>query len=82
MDNRIVLKFEDIKCNPKEELSELCKKLEIPWSDSLMSTTHHDGKTYTYNNGKKDVRDFDLTPVYNNYEEYFSEFDRFRITLI
>lgn len=82
MDNRIVLRFEDIKCNPKEELSELCKKLEIPWSDSLMSTTHHDGKTHTYNNGKKDVRDFDLTPVYNNYEEYFSEFDRFRITLI
>lgn len=80
--NRIVLRFEDIKCNPREELLELCRKLEIPWSDSLMSTTHHDGNLWTYDNGEKIVQDFDLAPVYNNNEEYFSEFDRFRLVLI
>ena len=34
-----------------------------------------------YDNGIKKIRDFDLTPVYHTYEEYFSEFDRFRIIL-
>lgn len=81
-DNRIVLRFEDIKCNPKEELSDLCRKLGIPWSNSLMSTTHHNGQVWTYDNGRKKMQDFDLSSVYYNYEEYFSEFDRFRIALI
>lgn len=81
-DIRMVLRFEDIKCNPDVELLKFCRKLGIPWSDSLMSTTHHNGMAWVYDNGEKRVQDFDLTPVYNKYEEYFSEFDRFRIMLI
>ena len=80
--DRIVLRFEDIKLYPRETLSELCSKIGVPWSETLMSTTRDNGRAWVYDNGRKCIQDFDLTPVYNNYEEYFSEFDRFRITLI
>ena len=80
--DRIVLRFEDIKCNPQEKLGELCSKLGIPWSEALMSTTQKNGRAWVYDNGRKRIQDFDLTPVYNQYEEYLSEFDRFRIALI
>ncbi len=78
---RLVVRFEDLKCKPREELDRICREWEIPWSDSLMETTTG-GKKCFYDNGDKQVHDFDLGPVYNQYEEYFSEFDRFRITLI
>ncbi len=78
---RMVVKFEDLKCNSKEELYKLCQKWEISWADSLMETTIY-GRASVYDNGTKKVKDFDLSPVFNQYEEYFSEFDRFKITLI
>lgn len=62
-------------------MQKLCSGWDISWSDTLMSTTRL-GEIFVYNNGEKDVTNFDLTPVYNTYEEYFSEFDRFRIALI
>ncbi len=74
---RITLRFEDLKCNPKEELSALCNELDIVWSDSLLETTVHGKVAYLWG-----VTGFDLKPVYYTYEEYFSSFDRFRITLI
>lgn len=78
---RLVVRFEDLKCSPREELDRICREWEIPWSDSLMETTMC-GKTTSYDNGNRQIQGFDLEPVYNQYEEYFSEFDRFRITLI
>ncbi len=78
---RLVVRFEDLKCRPREELDRLCREWEIPWSDSLMETTIY-GKRAAFYNYKTMVQDFDLQPVYNQYEEFFSEFDRFRITLI
>lgn len=75
--NRITLRFEDLKCKPKEELSVLCNKLDIAWSDSLLETTVHGKVSSLWG-----VTGFDLKPVYNIYEEFFSSFDRFRITLI
>lgn len=78
---RFIVRFEDLKCRPREELRRLCGEWEIPWSESLMHVTIH-GKEWLYGSGEKKVKDFDLTPVYNLYEEYFSEFDRFKITLI
>lgn len=75
--NRITFRFEDLKCRPKEELSVLCSKLDIAWSDSLLETTIH-GKTSSL----WGITGFDLKPVYYTYEEFFSSFDRFRITLI
>lgn len=78
---REVVRFEDLKLNPRKVLSELCRKWEIPWSETLMETTRY-GQKCEYDNGHKKVQDFDLGPVYNNYEEYFSAFDRFRLTLL
>lgn len=74
---RLVIRFEDLKCNPKKELLAICDELGIAWSDTLLETTRH-GVQSSY----RGVSGFDLKPVYNTYEEYFSEFDRFRISLI
>lgn len=78
---RYVFRFEDIKLNPREELLSLCEAWGIPWSETLMETTQY-GKKAEYDNGYKMVSDFDLQPVYNNYEEYLSEYDKLRINLI
>lgn len=78
---RWIIRFEDLKCEPEKELHKLCADWNIAWSDTLMSTTRL-GEAFVYKNGEKDVTNFDLSPVYNTYEEYFSEFDRFRIALI
>ncbi len=78
---QIHIQFEDLKKRPEEVLNQLCELWEIPWSDTLMHTTLN-GQRNVYFNGYKQISDFDLSPVYNLYEEYFSEFDRLRITLM
>lgn len=70
--NRIVMKFEDLKLNPQKELRRFCDESGVEWADALL-----DVKTSYYG-----VTGFDLAPVYRTYEEYFSAFDRFRISLI
>ncbi len=74
---RVTIRFEDLKCNSKSELRKLCFAWEIAWEDTLLETTVHGEKDY-YGN----ITGFDLEPVYRTYEEYFSSFDRFRISLI
>ncbi len=69
---RIVLRFEDLKLNPKQEMGEFCEKTGLVWSDMLLNV-----KT-----SYKSVSGFDPAPVYRTWEEYFSSFDRFRISLI
>ncbi len=78
--DRLVIKFEELKCNSKETLELICKRWGIAWSDTMMATTRN-GEKEEYYNGEHMVSDFDLTPVYNIYEKYFSEFDRFRLSL-
>lgn len=79
--SRMVIKFEDLKRYPSEILLEICQKWDIVWSKVLLQTTEK-GKKSNYDNGEKLVEGFDLEPVYNNYEKYFSEIDRLRIMLI
>ncbi len=74
---RIVIRFEDLKCNPKKELLLLCDALEIDWSDTLLETTWRGKESYY-----EGITGFDLRPVYTTYNEYFSTFDIFRISLI
>lgn len=71
------MRFEDIKTKPMQKLMEVCKILDIAWADSMLQTTNS-GKPLLYSGG---VSDFDLKPVFNKYEDYFSEFDRFRISI-
>lgn len=77
---KVVVRFEDVKCRPEEELGRICKEWGIPWSDSLLGTTSH-GEDLVYDNGKRKVVGFDLEPVYNTYEEYFSETDKLKIAI-
>jgi len=79
--DRLVIKFEDLKLDPFHVLSEICDKWQIKFRDSLMETTCR-GEKYIYHNGEREIKDFDLKPVYDTYEKYFSVFDRFRIILI
>ncbi len=72
-----ILKFEELKCNPRETLIRLCEWLGISYSDILMETTVHGEKAFY--DGK--ITGFDIKPVYNLYEEYFTVFDRMRISI-
>lgn len=79
--DRINVRFEDLKISPKETLTYICNELGILWSDNLGDTTFY-GERAEYPSGKEIISGFDLKPVYNLYEEYFSEFDRFRINML
>ncbi len=70
------MRFEDIKVNPREKLSEVCERLGIKWSDAMMQTTSA-GAPLAYRGSV----DFDLKAVFNDYEDFLSEFDRFRISI-
>ena len=72
------VKFEDLKSEPKEVFLHICEWLKIPFADSLLETTAH-GKTAFYDGV---ITGFDMKPVYNLYEEFFSAFDRMRICMI
>ena len=78
---RVIVKFEDLKSSPKKTLKKICSNWGITWSDSLMMTTRNGKKEFFYN-GVAQISDFDLQPVHNLNETYFSEFDRLRIMII
>lgn len=80
--DRMAVKFEDLKCNPKETLERICDGWGMAWSDTLLQTTQHGRQGVVYYNGIQNISGFDLGPVYNTYENFFSEFDRFRLMLI
>ena len=71
--------MEDIKLHPKTELLKLCEELRIPWSDTMTHTTKN-GYEWSYYSGG--TVDFDIKPVFNPYEEFLSEFDCFRISIV
>lgn len=76
--DRLTVRFEDLKCEPRSVLTDICNRLGIPWAESLMRTTCH-GKKDSWFNAEQVVSDFDLRPVYDTYEKYFTELDRLRI---
>lgn len=73
----IEIKFEDLKCEPKRELLAFCEAIGIAWSDTLLATTLH-GNTVAYGN----ISGFDVKPVHNTNDDYFSIFDHFRISVL
>ncbi len=78
---RLVIKFEDLKYNPEKLLLKICEQWNIEWSETLLTTTRN-GEVSYFDNGKKFITGFDLKPVHNLNERYFSEFDRFRMMII
>lgn len=80
---KIAIKFEDIKAFPIEVLSKFCEKLDIPWQDSLLQTTFHGETTsYSFVGNHPSVSGFDMQPIVNSYDEYFTGFDKLRIGII
>lgn len=79
--DRLIVKFEELKCSPLKVLAEICAKWDIKWSDTFLITTFN-GKKDSYNNGERLVSDYDIRPVYNMNEKYLSEFDRIRMMII
>lgn len=79
--DRLIIKFEDLKCKPREMLTRICDRWGVPWSDTLMQTTK-DGAEYVYSDTMQRVSGFDLQPVYNTYDNFFSELDRLKIMLM
>lgn len=70
------LRFEDIKVSPRDKLIEICEWFGISWSDSMLKTTRN-GEGWEWFG----AADFDLRPVFKKSEAFFSEFDRFRISV-
>lgn len=75
---RVILRFEDLKLESKETWEKFCDKIGIPWSNTLLYTTRF-GKESYYDNGAKRVTGYDLGPVYRDYADLFSPFDKMRI---
>lgn len=71
------MRFEDIKLHPREELTKVCERMKIPWSDTMLHTTIC-GKPSVFLGSK----DFTLRPVFDRREKYFSLFDQFRISVL
>lgn len=77
-----VIRYEDIKTNPKAALYSLCEHFNIPWSDELLRCTRN-GKPTIYNDAGTVISDFDLKPLSADYYgEYLNAFDRFRIEVL
>ena len=74
--SELKLRFEDIKVNPKTELMKVCRLMDIAWSDNLLRTTQT-GKPHSFHG----VADYDLRPVFTEYPDSLSSFDRFRISI-
>lgn len=78
----VIVRFEDLKLNPRATLSSLIKFFDIPWSDNLLQTTWlgylRDGISTDFSHFKG----FDPTPVYKTYSHLLSNFDKYRIELL
>ena len=73
------VRFEDVKLAPERTLKKIVEEIGINWNESLLTSTMG-GQEYTYGlNTQYKVTGFDIKPVYNMYDEYFSAFDRFRL---
>lgn len=71
------MRFEDIKLHPKEKLLNICDRMGISWSETMMHTTSCGEAAVIFGS-----QDFTLKPVFDKSEKYFSAFDQFRIAVI
>lgn len=78
--DKITIRFEDLKIYPKEMLGYICKKIHISLDEKIFNFTDQENKKIARTWGLKSM--FDLKPVYYNYDEYFSSFDRFRLDIL
>lgn len=78
--DRITIRFEDIKLFPKEVLAYVCKEINLPLDEQIFYKTEKEDKRAAGYWGLQGI--FDVKPVYYNYEEYLSSFDRLRLDIL
>lgn len=78
-----VIRFEDLKLEPKATLESLCDFFDLPWSDMLLKVTCN-GRDFSMSGDITSVgiKGFDTRPVYNRHERVISEYDYYRLSLL
>ncbi len=77
-----IIRFEDLKMNPKATLESLTDFLDLPMTDSLFQTTWCGLSRAGVDTENKLFEGFDIKPLYNAYDKYLSVFDKYRIECI
>lgn len=77
-DNIVAVRLEDLHLNSEETLNKLCAFLKIKWNSSLLESTFNGLKWWNFRDTLK-VNGFNKSIVNRNYDEFFTNFDRFRI---
>lgn len=75
------VRFEDVKLYPQKVLSYLFNTFKISCSDEYFKLIK-EGNLRKCTNSDYAIQGLDLQPVYNQYEEYFSGFDIFRLNIL
>ncbi len=70
---RFIIKFEDLKCDPKGTLLKICEQWGIQWSETFLVKAC---------DGKKITKNIEMRPVYNLNEKLFTEYDRLKMMII
>lgn len=77
-----IVRFEDLKLNPKATFASMAEFLNIPVTQSMFHTTWC-GQTMMGISTELAVFDgFDPAPVYKSYDQYLSVFDKYRIEVL
>lgn len=74
--NVAMIRFEDLKLEPKAATMALCEFLDIPWSETLMECTRNSQKIFGEDRG------FSIEPIYKKRDEILNGFDYFRLELL
>lgn len=76
-----VVRFEDLKLNPKATLSSLTEYLDIPLTPSMYSTSFCGVSNKGWSTSGDLFEGFDPKPVFSEHNEYLSNFDKYRIEM-
>lgn len=78
-----VIRFEDLKLEPKATLESLCDDFDIPWNDMLLKVTCNGNEfAMTGDITTVGIKGFDTRPVYNKHERVLSENDYYRLRIL
>lgn len=79
-DRRALVRFEDLKLNPVQTWKQVCKYINIPWSDTLKHTTNFGEPTSSYIHS--DISDYDPASLYKPRLKFLNYFDRMRLEIL
>ena len=77
-----VVRFEDLKLNPKATFASMAEFLNIPVTQSMFQTTWCGLTRMGITTENTVFEGFDPAPVYKSYDQYLSVFDKYRIELL